>query len=61
MDVSAAGSASLPVAQDAIISVLKASSEMQADMVETLLSVGIENQISAQKMAIAGQIIDVYA
>lgn len=63
MDVSAVSSASVmpPVAMAPALQALEASAAVQAEMVEKLLAVNITNQVSAQKMEIAGQIIDAYA
>lgn len=41
--------------------VLKVAQQAPAELVETLLSVDIQNQAALQKMEIAGQIIDTYA
>lgn len=53
--------ASANVQSGVAIHVLEESLNMQADMVMTLLAVGIENHAAAQKMELAGQIIDTYA
>ena len=41
--------------------VLKVAQQAPAELVETPLSVDIQNQAALQKMEIAGQIIDTYA
>ena len=54
---------SAPPVQDpgVLVQVLKSGRDAQVDMVEKLISVNVTAQIDAQKMAIAAQIIDVYA
>lgn len=66
MNVSAASSVPVtPPAQGGGVSpaivALQASMEAQVELVEALIAVDLQNAQAAQKMEIAGQIIDVYA
>ena len=44
-----------------ILQVLQTALQSQTQMAETLVKVGVEQQIAVDKMAVAGQIIDAYA
>ena len=53
-------SASAPVTAP-LINVLKSTQQAQVDMVEKLITTGLEVRVQAEEMAIAEHIIDVYA
>ena len=58
MHVSAPAPLPAPVG---MIQVLRTALESQTQLAQELVKVGAEQQVAAQKMAIAGQIIDAYA
>jgi hypothetical protein len=59
MQVSAASSAA--TSQAMLIQVLKAAQEMQTEMAEQLIAAETAMQLNQDAMAIAGQLVDVYA
>ncbi len=61
MQVSAPSSSLAPTQTGSLIQLLRSAQQMQEELAKELLTVQIENQVAAQKMEIAGQIIDAYA
>ncbi|MFW5856938.1 MAG: hypothetical protein ACOCX4_03590 [Planctomycetota bacterium] len=59
MGVSSVGPASMQAGM--ILQVLQAAQQMQTEMMEQIIAVEAQQQIDAQRMEIAGQIVDVYA
>ncbi len=61
MNVVGTGSSVQAAQTAALMQVLKTAQQAPAELVEKLLQVDLQNQASARKMEIAGQIIDAYA